>query len=176
MNRTALLVIDPQNDYLAEGQYPLWNIDSTLTNIHLLMDWAQMKTIPIILVQHVSESREAPFFRENTWGVNLCQNILSSQQYTDIVIKHHADSFDQTDLESVLKHHSIHHLLVSGMMTQNCITHTSLSNYAENYSINVIADCCTTVDEMVHKIALNALSRRCDVLSLQELKQVEYLS
>ncbi|WP_421855813.1 hypothetical protein [Marinomonas sp.] len=30
MSRTALLVIDPQNDYFANGNFPLWNADEAL--------------------------------------------------------------------------------------------------------------------------------------------------
>ena len=46
------------------------------------------------------------------------------------------------------------------MMTQNCVTHTAISKSAEKYNVVILPDCCTTVDEMIHKIALHALSTR----------------
>ena len=51
-------------------------------------------------------------------------------------------------------------LLLCGMMTQNCVTHTALSKGAEKYTVSVLADCCTTVSQILHLIALNALSTR----------------
>ena len=44
------------------------------------------------------------------------------------------------------------------MMTQNCVTHTAISRAADRYGIEVLASCTTTVDEMIHRIALSALS------------------
>ena len=46
------------------------------------------------------------------------------------------------------------------MMTQNCVTHTAISKAAEKYDTTILTDCSTTVDEMIHNIALHALSTR----------------
>jgi hypothetical protein len=47
------------------------------------------------------------------------------------------------------------------MMTQNCVTHTALSRQADSYErVTVLTDACTTVSEMLHAIALHALSTR----------------
>lgn len=62
----------------------------------------------------------------------------------------------------------IKELLVCGMMTQNCVTHTAISKAAEKYKVKVLADCCTTVNEMIHLIALNALTTRIDVVPYTE--------
>ena len=51
-------------------------------------------------------------------------------------------------------------MLICGMMTQNCVTHTAISKAAEPYSVKVLSDCCTTVSQMIHLIALSALSTR----------------
>ena len=46
------------------------------------------------------------------------------------------------------------------MMTQNCVTHTAISKAAEKYAVTILPDCCTTVDAMIHNIALHAVSTR----------------
>jgi len=51
-------------------------------------------------------------------------------------------------------------LLICGMMTQNCVTHTALSRSAEKFGVAILADCCTTVNAMLHLIALHAVSTR----------------
>jgi len=55
--------------------------------------------------------------------------------------------------------------LVCGMMTQNCVTHTAISKAAEKYKVAVLEDCCASVSEMLHLIALRALSTRVALLS-----------
>jgi nicotinamidase-related amidase len=51
--------------------------------------------------------------------------------------------------------------LVCGMMTQNCVTHTAISKAAEKYKVAVLEDCCASVSEMLHLIALRALDAGC---------------
>lgn len=76
------------------------------------------------------------------------------------MVKHFADSFVDTTLEAVLVERAITALLVCGMMTQNCVTHTAISKSAEKYQVTILPDCCTTVSEMLHLIALHAVSTR----------------
>jgi nicotinamidase-related amidase len=76
------------------------------------------------------------------------------------VIKHYADSFHETDLESISAAWGIETLLIAGMMTQNCVTHTAISKAADKYQVFILTDCTTTVSEMIHLIALHAVSTR----------------
>ncbi len=55
-----------------------------------------------------------------------------------------------------------------GMMTQNCVTHTVLSKAAEKYRVSVLPDCCATATELLHKIALSALSIRMPLVPSTE--------
>lgn len=158
----ALLVIDIQNDYFPGGKYPLWNSENTLNNVVTAIEKARKSSIPIILVQHVADTSKgvAPFFNPGTSGVEVHPRILSAAPDAPLVVKGHADSFVNTTLEETLNRLGITELLVCGMMTQNCVTHTAISKSAEKYNVAILADCCTTVDEMIHKIALNGVSTR----------------
>jgi isochorismate hydrolase len=61
-------------------------------------------------------------------------------------------------------------ILVCGMMTQNCVTHTAISKHAEKYKSAILPDCSTTVSEMLHLIALHAVSTRMALVpSMQAL-------
>jgi nicotinamidase-related amidase len=77
-----------------------------------------------------------------------------------VVEKQFADSFFKTNLEETLAKAGVTELLVSGMMTQNCVTHTAISQAAAKYDVSILVDCCTTVNEMLHQIALHAVSTR----------------
>ena len=54
------------------------------------------------------------------------------------------------------------------MMTQNCVNHTAMSNSAEKYKVKILPDCCTTVSEAIHMIALDAVSTLVEFEDFQE--------
>jgi nicotinamidase-related amidase len=158
----ALLVIDIQNDYFPGGKFPLWNSENTLNNVVAAIEKAQKSSIPVILIQHIADTSKgnSPFFNPGTTGAEVHPRVLSTAPDAPLVVKGHADSFVNTTLEETLNQLNITELLVCGMMTQNCVTHTAISKSAEKYNVAILADCCTTVDEMIHKIALNGVSTR----------------
>ncbi|MBI5921157.1 MAG: cysteine hydrolase [Betaproteobacteria bacterium] len=160
--KQALIVIDIQNDYFPGGKFPLWNTDVVLANIQAAIAKAGARKIPVILVQHIADSKKgiAPFFNEGTPGVEIHPNILAAAPDAIIVNKSFADSFEKTRLEETLAKLGVEELIVCGMMTQNCVTHTAISKAAEKYKVSILSDCCTTVDQMIHLIALNGVSTR----------------
>ena len=162
----ALLVIDPQNDYFPEGAFPLWNAEGVLAQLEAAIARARAQGVPVILVQHLAQAGKglAPFFNEGTPGAELHARIRAAAPEAPVVVKHAADAFHQTDLEARLKALGTTELLVTGMMTQNCVTHTAISKAAERYQVTVLPDCCTTVTELLHLIALNALSTRIQLV------------
>lgn len=124
----------------------------------------------IIVIQHIANPAMglAPFFNKGTTGAELHPEILTSVGDATVVLKEYADSFHQTDLESILDERGVTELLVCGMMTQNCVTHTAISRAAEKYKSTILADCCTTVNEMLHLIALHAVSTRVALAGYKE--------
>ena len=160
--KSVLIVIDLQNDYFPGGLFPLWHTDETLRNIVAAIGKARAKGIPVIHVQHVANAAKgiAPFFNAGTPGADIHPEVLAAAPDAPVVVKEYADSFHGTTLEQVLSGLGVEELLVCGMMTQNCVTHTALSKSAEKYKVTVLTDCSTTVSEMLHLIALNALSTR----------------
>ena len=157
--KKALLVIDLQNDYFPRGKFPLWNTDVVLENIERAIARANAQGIPVIHIQHVAKG-VAPFFNEGTPGADIHARILTATPNAPVVVKEFADSFEKTNLEETLAKIGVTDLLVCGMMTQNCVTHTAISKAAEKYNVTVVVDCCTTVSEILHQIALHALSTR----------------
>lgn len=166
----ALLVIDVQNDYFPGGKFPLWNTEMVLANTLRAIEEAKAKGVPVIIVKHIADSRQglAPFFNEGTDGAEVHPAIVAAAPDAPIVIKSFADSFHQTGLKQSLTGLGVTELLICGMMTQNCVTHTAISKAAEKYDVTILTDCCTTVDQMIHLIALNALSTRVKLATVSE--------
>ena len=168
--KKALLVIDLQNDYFPGGAFPLWNTDATLKNITAAIRLAQESGVEVIHIQHLADPAMgiAPFFNQGTKGADIHPDVLASAPTAPIVVKSFADSFVQTNLEPTLTEKGVKELLICGMMTQNCVTHTAISKAAEKYKCAILSDCCTTVSEMLHLIALHAVSTRVPLLSYQD--------
>ncbi len=169
--KAALLVIDVQNDYFSGGAYPQWNTEACLDAVMESVEHFKKEQLPIILIQHVADPQlgMAPFFNTGTWGVEIHPLLAALAHTSPIVIKHYADAFHQTDLAKILCEQEVNSLYICGMMTQNCVTHTALSLSAQAYEINIISDACTSVDEMIHNIALHGLSTRVNLCQSTEL-------
>jgi len=160
---TALLLIDLQNDYFPGGRYPLWNADATLDQVETEVAAARARGELVVHVQHVAAAG-APFFEPDTEGVAIHPRAFAVAPEAPVIVKHYADSFHETELDALLSQHGVERVRIAGMMTQNCVTHTAISRAADRYRIEVLAPCTTTVDEMIHRIALSALSTRVDVI------------
>lgn len=169
--KQALIVIDIQNDYFPGGKFPLWNADTVLQSVERAITSARAKQIPVVLIQHVADSKMgvSPFFNEGSSGADIHPKILAAASGAPIVVKQFADSFHHTTLENTLSQWGITDLLVCGMMTQNCVTHTAISKAAEKYQVMVLVDCCTTVNEILHQIALHGLSTRVKLVPSSEV-------
>lgn len=163
MSQPALIVIDLQNDYFPGGAFELWNADATLAVVERAIGRAQAKGIPVIHVQHVADAARgnAPFFNAGTVGVETHARIQDAAPDAPVIVKQFADAFERTTLHDTLQRLGVDELILCGMMTQNCVTHTALSRRADDYKkVTVLSDACTTVSQMIHAIALNALATR----------------
>ena len=163
MSRAALIVIDVQNDYFPGGAFPLWNPEAALAATLRAIRVAQANGLPVIHVQHVADpdNGPAPFFNEGTAGVAIHPDILAAAPDAPVIVKRYADAFDATELQATLQALGVDELLLCGMMTHNCVTHTALSRRADDYRcVTVLGEACTTASEALHRIALSALSRR----------------
>jgi len=166
----ALLLIDLQNDYFPEGAFPLWNTEPTLHHLEAAIAKAKAAGVHVIHIQHLADPAQglAPFFNQGTAGAEIHPRILAAAPDAPVVVKHFADSFVDTTLEQTLQERGVHELLVCGMMTQNCVTHTAISTAAEKYRVTILPDCCTTVSKLLHLIAVHAVSTRMRLVPSSE--------
>ncbi|HEM8291627.1 TPA: cysteine hydrolase family protein [Providencia rettgeri] len=159
----ALIVIDAQNDYLSDGRFPLWNIDTTLEHISNKISEYEKNGDTVVFIQHLSP-QGAAFFDETTDGCKLISKLTSLSPNHFVVTKKHGNSFDETNLDDLLITHNITHIELCGMMTQNCVLFTAISEQAQKYELTVLSDCCTSVSPVVHAVALRGLSRITNVI------------
>jgi len=168
MSKAALVVIDVQNDYFEGGAFPLWNAEQALAATERAIEAARDKDMPVVFVQHVA-SGPSPFFNPDTEGVKIHERVRAAIGGSPVVTKQHADAFEGTALHDTLQGLGIDELIVCGMMTQNCVTHTAISRRADDYrKVTVLTDASTTATEMLHLIAVAGLAPRVNLATVAQ--------
>ncbi|OLQ78275.1 isochorismatase [Photobacterium proteolyticum] len=172
MTKQALIVIDIQNDYFEDGKYPLYQPKLTTAKNLEAMAIASEKNIPIIHVQHLvsPELGEGLFFYDDSEGAEIHKDIMAAAPSSPVIIKRHADCFEKTNLEELLQDMGVEEILLTGMMTHNCVTHTALSPAAAKYNPKIIEECCCTVDPIAHALAVDSMQvRGIEMLSIENV-------
>ncbi len=160
MNK-ALVIIDVQNDYFSGGAYPQFEADAILEPIKKAIEQAKKQDWLVVFVKHEST---AGFLVKGSSGAEIHPELLPYLSDSTTIIKHHADAFLNTNLTAILQAHRISELMLTGIMTQNCITHTAISPQATKYDISVFANACTAPTQMIHQLAVRALSNRVTII------------
>jgi nicotinamidase-related amidase len=153
--RTALILIDIQNDYFSGGNMELANIDNAARNaIQLLYRFRNLK-FPIFHIQHISKSTNATFFIPGTKGVEINEYVKPNSD-EPIITKQYPNSFRDTDLHEQLKKNGIEKLVICGAMSHMCIDTTTRAAFDLNYQSVVISDACATKNLSIHGIEIPA--------------------
>ena len=171
MAKQALIVIDIQNDYFTGGKYPLFEPEVTVGKNLKAISAAKEKNVPIIHIQHLvsPDLGEGLFFYDGTEGAEIHKDIMAAAPTSPVITKRHADCFEKTNLEHLLQELGVEEILLTGMMTHNCVTHTALSPAATKYSPKVIEECVCTIDPITHALAVDSMRvRGVKMLSIEE--------
>jgi nicotinamidase-related amidase len=133
---TALLVIDVQNGVVA-GTHER---DAVVANIDSLVDGARREQVPVVWVQH---SSDVLVEGSDSWGI---VPELSPDDAEPHVHKRYPDSFEDTDLETVLSGLGVGRLVVAGAQTDECIRSTLHGAVVRGYDATLVSDAHTTED------------------------------
>ncbi|MBT3145688.1 cysteine hydrolase family protein [Neptunomonas phycophila] len=145
MSKTALLIIDMQNDYFPAGKYPLSGIEAAANNVHKVLVHFRENQQPIIHVRHEFTSPEAPFFIAGSEGSRIYHSLQPKEGEFDI-LKHEVNSFKETDLQALLDQEQITDLVIVGAMSHMCIDAVARAAADLGYNNTVLHDACATLD------------------------------
>jgi len=133
---TALLVVDMQNGVVAEAHE--WN--AVVANVGSLVDKARREQVPVVWVQHFDEG--LPRGSEE-WRI---VPELDPDGAEPLVEKSYGDSFEDTNLETVLSGLGVGRLVVVGAETDACIRCTLHGAFTRGYDATLVGDAHTTGD------------------------------
>jgi biuret amidohydrolase len=159
--RTALLVIDMQNDFVEEGaplEFPEGR--RVLPTIQKVLETARVHGMPVIYPAHVHRPGGADMgihrelyppvaageaLVDGGRGVAIYPEI--TPQAGELVIKKHRyNSFYATDLEIVLRGLGVDTVVLTGMTTECCVLGTARGALECGFRSVVLADACASCD------------------------------
>jgi nicotinamidase-related amidase len=143
--RTALLLIDIQNDYFPGGAMELVAADSASSQAASLLEVFRESALPVFHIQHISARPTATFFRPNTRGVEIHSSVLPTPGET-VITKGFPNSFRETSLLEALRTAEVGKLVVAGMMTHMCVDTTVRAASDLGFTCTVAHDACATRD------------------------------
>jgi nicotinamidase-related amidase len=161
--KTALVLVDPFNDFLSEGgklySFTKETVEGTgmVTNIKSLLTAARDKQIQIIYAPHHHTtkgdylnwkfmspshlgSQKTMLFEKGTWGAEFHPELIA--QEGDLIAQNHwtGSGFANTDLDFLLRQHNIDHIVLAGMKANTCIDSTARFGVELGYHVTLIKD------------------------------------
>ena len=134
---TALLVVDVQNGVVAEAH----DRDAVVANVGSLVGKARRDQVPVVWVQHFDEGLAKG---SDEWQI---VPELTPGEVEPLVEKSYGDSFEDTNLESVLSDLGVGRLVVVGAQTDACVRSTLHGAFARGYDAILVSDAHTTEDQ-----------------------------
>ena len=162
-DRTALLFVDPYNDFLAEGG-KLWprvaevaNAVGLHENLRAVTAAARIAGLPVFIVPHhryetddlkdwdhptpyQRGAAERQIFAKGSWGGEWFPEF--APQPGDVVVQEHwgSSGFANTDLDLLLKQKRITHVILIGLIANTCIEATGRFASELGYHVTLIRD------------------------------------
>jgi ureidoacrylate peracid hydrolase len=177
-SRAALVVIDVQNDFVADGGFfdqigaDVKTAQRRIPALLRLIDAARSARVSVLFVQaiydpeHVSAPMrernrrrgvELPRCLTGSWGAELYQ--VKPLAGEPLIIKHRYSAVPNTEFIPTLKRLGVESLLLAGVATDTCVESTARDAYFIDYYVTLLADCCAAFDEADHLAALRRFER-----------------
>src|SRR5215472_701305 len=175
---TALLVIDPYNDFISEGG-KVWNrlkavaeANSCVAHMTQVLDAARKAGLRVFYALHhryrpgdyetwkyIAPVQKAAWsskvFEYGTWGGEIRREF--EPRPGEIVAQEHwcSSGFANTDLDLQLKKHGIHQLIVVGLIAHTCLEATVRYAAELGYEVTVARDATASFSEVEMHAALD---------------------
>src|SRR3954452_11538277 len=146
MSKRALVLIDIQNDYFPGGKWTLSGIESAADNAARVLAAARAAGDLVVHVRHEFPTADAPFFAPGSEGAKIHPKVRSLNG-EPVVLKHHVNSFRETDLKALLDRHGVEEVVICGAMSHMCVDAGTRAASDLGYKRVVVHDACATRDQ-----------------------------
>lgn len=138
MKKTALVVIDIQNDITK-------NYREIIDNINSAVDWAVGNEYPVVYIKHNNLSAGTRNFKPNTRGAELVPEMKVVSD--NIFVKSKGNALTSEDFADFIEKNGIGEFYVAGADAIACIKSTCFNMTKAGYTVHVLSDCITSYDK-----------------------------
>jgi ureidoacrylate peracid hydrolase len=191
---TALLMIDPYNDFISEGG-KIWDRIRTVAeanqcvpNMERVLNAARNAELRVFYALHrryrpgdyetwkyIAPIQKAAWkrksFEDGTWGGEIRAEF--APKVGDIVASEHwcSSGFANTDLDLQLKRHGVHRLIVIGLIAHTCVEATVRFAAELGYEVTVVKDATADYsnEEMHAALDINIPSYASAIVTTTEI-------
>src|SRR5438874_12925620 len=146
MPSRALVLIDIQNDYFPGGRWTLAGIEPAADNAARVLAAARATGDLVVHVRHEFPTADAPFFAPGSEGAQIHQKARNIEG-EPVVLKHHVNSFRETDLKAILDRNGVEEVVICGAMSHMCVDAGTRAASDLGYRCVVVHDACATRDQ-----------------------------
>ncbi len=195
-DRTALLFIDPYNDFLAEKGKMWPAVSEVARSVDLLANLARVRAavrtagIPIFILPHHRHkasdfagwthptpfqlgAHNAKLFDSDGWGGEWHPDF--GPEPGDIVVREHwsGSSFANTDLDVQLRQHGVTHVILIGLIANTCVETSGRYASELGYHVTLVRDATAafSADAMRAAHEINGPTYAHAILTTAELLQ-----
>ncbi len=150
--RTALVVIDMQNDFVKQGgSLVVADAEATLPKIQGLLALARENGMKVVYSQdtHTDGDPEWKIWpehaREGTWGWNIVEE-LAPREGEAVIRKVRYDAFYGTHLDHFLRLWGVDTLVICGTVANICVHYTAASAGLRWYDVVIPKDAVSALD------------------------------
>ncbi|WP_163337457.1 cysteine hydrolase family protein [Desulfopila sp. IMCC35008] len=141
MKKTALIIVDIQNDYFPGGRFEQEGANAAAEKASNALTAFREQALPVIHIHHESLQEGAGFFLPGTQGAEIHSSVAPVDGEI-VILKHFPNSFRETELEKELRSQSIERVVITGMMTLMCIDATTRAASDLGFEVTVLHDAC----------------------------------
>ncbi|MFQ5693186.1 MAG: cysteine hydrolase family protein, partial [Nitrospinota bacterium] len=181
----ALLVVDVQNDFAAEGGMmhregnDLAMAQAMVPRLERFIEEARAAKVPVVFIRNVyntdpnwylsdvwleqaSRVRQGSYVIHSVCGPDSWEGDFYRVRPTErdvIVTKHRFSAFQDTDLDLILRSRGVRTLILTGIATNVCVESTARDGFFRDYYVVFTSDCTATYSEEDHNATLSNIRR-----------------
>ena len=174
--RTAVVLIEYQNDFTSEGGVLHDAVNDVMESTGMLDNTRRLVEVvraagativhaPITFMAGYGELSEHPYgilkgvvdssaFVKGEWGAEIVDAL--APQEGDVVVegKRGLDTFATTNLDFILRARGIDTIALGGFLTNCCVESTMRSGYEKGYKVITLSDCVAATSPEEHENAI----------------------
>jgi nicotinamidase-related amidase len=150
---SALIVVDAQNEFSADGKRPIPNHATALSAILGHVDRARAARWPIAWVRHHNKPNESLAFVPGSWGAALSPGLEPRAEFgpEQLFEKEVFGAFTGTGLEDWLRGHAVERVILVGFYAHMCLSTSAREALVRGFEVFIDPE-ATGARDLEHEI------------------------